>query len=238
MNSARPLVVLRANWQCGLQDLPRQEARSSWETQSDAQSFRETGCNIVGYRVPGISLSLVPQQDKQRQHTVAKLIEMFESHQHKEQFLKDMSQTQKINRFSEASPKLQQDMDQTEIFELCENSVRTLWELCENSVKLRCPDCNSFTEIWSRTKAWWIWETNHGLEGERHAKKSKEWQERKPSDNTLTMESRRRLPKNVGIYRYWRRRNQDVRPNCCWRTTTTLLRKLKEHNIQNVGFSR
>ena len=35
--------------------------------------------------------------------TVAKLIEKFESHQHKEQFLKDMSQTQKICRFSEAS---------------------------------------------------------------------------------------------------------------------------------------
>ena len=29
----RPRVVLKANSQCGLQDLPRQEARSSWETQ-------------------------------------------------------------------------------------------------------------------------------------------------------------------------------------------------------------
>ena len=69
--STRPRVVLRANSQCGLQYLPRQEARSSWETQSDAQSFRETGCNIVDNRVPGISLSTVRQQDEQRQHTVA-----------------------------------------------------------------------------------------------------------------------------------------------------------------------
>ena len=61
---------------------------------------------------------------------------MFQSHQHKEQFLKVMSQTQKINRFSVASRKLLQDMDQTEIF-----------ELCENSTNLQCPDCNSFTEI-------------------------------------------------------------------------------------------
>ena len=68
--SARPRVVLRASSQCGLQDLRRQEARSSWETQSDAQSFWETGCNIVDYRVPGISLSTVQQQDEQRQHTV------------------------------------------------------------------------------------------------------------------------------------------------------------------------
>ena len=34
-------------------------------------------CNIVDYRVPGISLSTVQQQDEQRQHTVAKLIEKF-----------------------------------------------------------------------------------------------------------------------------------------------------------------
>ena len=112
--SARPRVVLRANSQCGLQDLPRQEARSSWKTQSDAQSFQETGCNIKDYRVPGIPLSTVQQQDEQRLHTVAKLIEKFESHQHKEQFFKDISQTQKINRFCEASQKLLQDMDQTQ----------------------------------------------------------------------------------------------------------------------------
>ena len=103
---------------------------------SNAQSFRESGCNIVDCGVPGMSLSTAPQQDEQRQHTVAKLIEKFESHQHKEHFLKDMSQTQKINRFSEVSQKLLQDMDQTEIF-----------ELCGNSTKLQCFDCNSFTEI-------------------------------------------------------------------------------------------
>ena len=134
--SEKPRVVLRANSHCGLQDLPRQEARSSWETQSDAQSFQETGCNIVDFWVPGISLTSVQQQNEQRQHTVAKLIEMFESHQHKEQFLKDMSQTPKINGFSEASQKLLQDDEQTEIF-----------ELCENATKLQCSDCNYFTEI-------------------------------------------------------------------------------------------
>ena len=105
-------------------------------TQSDAQSFRETGCNIVDKRVPGISLSTAQQQDEQRQHKVAKLTEKFESHQHKEQFLKDVSQTQKINRFSDASQKLLQDMDQTEIF-----------ELCENSTELQSSDCNSLTKI-------------------------------------------------------------------------------------------
>ena len=49
-----------------------------------------------------------------------------------------MSQTQKINWFSEASQKLLKDMNQTEIF-----------ELCENSAKLQCPDLQVlFTEIW------------------------------------------------------------------------------------------
>ena len=59
--------------------------------EGDAQNFRETGCNIVDYRVPGISLSTVQQQVEQSQHNVAKLIEKFESRQHKEQFLKDES---------------------------------------------------------------------------------------------------------------------------------------------------
>ena len=72
--SARPRVVFRAYSQCGLQDLLRREARSSWESQQDADSYGETRCNIVDYRVPGISLSTVQQPDEQRQHTVAKLI--------------------------------------------------------------------------------------------------------------------------------------------------------------------
>ena len=134
--SARPRVVLRANSQCESQDPPSQEARSSWKTQSDAQSFQETECNIVDYRVPGISRSTVQQQDEQRQHVVAKLIEKFESHKYKEEFLQDMSQTQKINRFSEESQKMRKDMNQTEIF-----------ELCEISTKLQYSDCNSLTEI-------------------------------------------------------------------------------------------
>ena len=96
----------------------------------------ETRSDTADYRIPGISISTVKRQDAQRQHEVTKLIEMFEKHQHKEQFRKDMSQKQEINRFSEESQKLLVDMDHTEIF-----------ELCENSANLRCPDCNSLTEI-------------------------------------------------------------------------------------------
>ena len=38
----RPRVVLKANSQCGSQDLLAQEARSSWEPQRDAERYRET----------------------------------------------------------------------------------------------------------------------------------------------------------------------------------------------------
>ena len=63
---------------------------------------------------------------------------MFEKHRHTEQFLEDMSQKQEINKFSEESQQLLVDVNNTEIFEL--------WE---NSAKHRCLDCNAFfSEIW------------------------------------------------------------------------------------------
>ena len=35
----RPCVILKANSQSGSQDLPVQEARSSWESQQDAEAI-------------------------------------------------------------------------------------------------------------------------------------------------------------------------------------------------------
>ena len=129
----KPRVVLKANSQCDSQDLPVQEARSSWESQHDAQSYGETRSNTADCKIPGKSISTVKLQDARRQNNVTKLIEMFEEHQHKEQFLEDMSQKQEINRFSEESQKLLVHLNQTEIF-----------ELCENTTKLQCPDCNFY----------------------------------------------------------------------------------------------
>ena len=133
----RQRVVLKANSQSGSQDLLVQEARSSWESQQDAESYGETRSNTADYRVPGMSISTVKLQDTQRQNNVTKLIEMFEKHQHKKQFLKDMSQKQEINTFSEESQQFLVDMDSTEIFKL----------FCKNSAKLQCLDCNAFSEI-------------------------------------------------------------------------------------------
>ena len=120
----RPRVVLKANSQSDSQDLSVQEARSSWESQQDAESYGETRSNNADYRVPGFSILTEKLQDARGQNNVTKLIEMFEKHQHKGKSLKDLSQKQEINRFSEKSQKLLDDMNQTEIFELCENFAK------------------------------------------------------------------------------------------------------------------
>ena len=83
----RPRVVLGANSQSGSQDLPVQEARSSWESQQTAESYGETRSNTADYRVLGFSISTVKLQDARRQNNVTKLIEKFEKHRHKKQFL-------------------------------------------------------------------------------------------------------------------------------------------------------
>ena len=82
----RPRDVLEANSRCGSQDLLVQEARSSWESQQDAESYWETRSNTAEYRIPGVSISTVKLQDARRQNNVTKLIEMFEKHHHKAQF--------------------------------------------------------------------------------------------------------------------------------------------------------
>ena len=63
----RPRILLKANSQSGSQDLLVQEARSSWESQQDAESYGETR-----------SKSSAKLQDARRQHDVTKLVEMFE----------------------------------------------------------------------------------------------------------------------------------------------------------------
>ena len=90
----RPGVVLEANSQSGSQDLLVQEARSSLDSQLDAESYGEFRSNTADYRVPGMSISTVKLQDARRQNNVTKLIDMFETHRQKEQFLVDMNQTE------------------------------------------------------------------------------------------------------------------------------------------------
>ena len=59
-----------------------------------------------------------------------------ENHKNQKSFLQDLKQTEKINKFSKESQDLIADMNNTEIF-----------ELCENSSKQQCLDCNACWEV-------------------------------------------------------------------------------------------
>ena len=63
----RSRVVLKTNSQGGSHDLLVQEARSSWESQEDAESYGETPSNTADYRIPAKSISTVKLQDARRQ---------------------------------------------------------------------------------------------------------------------------------------------------------------------------
>ena len=62
----RPRVVFKTNSQCGSQDLPVQEARSSGESQQDAESHGGTRSDTADYRILGKSISTVKLQDARR----------------------------------------------------------------------------------------------------------------------------------------------------------------------------
>ena len=223
----RPRVVLKANSQSGSQDLLEQEARSSWESQQDAESYGETRSNTADYRVPGFSISTVKLQDARRQHKATKLIDMF-------------------GRSTGSAQQLLVGMNHTEIF-----------ELCENSAKLQCPDCSSFTEIWiihcscgrnlkykrsptttQKAKCEFSSIPGFGIKsnssrGPKHgqsvrqimffkakemlkkARQEKTWQ---PSDDTLKVARTRRIPKVIGGAQYWRKRNHALRSHRSWKT--------------------
>ena len=103
--------------------------------QADQKNAWEIGSNTVDYRISGVPLSAVEQQDTHCKDKVKKLIEKFENHPYKESFLQDLKQIKEINGFSKKSQDLIADMNNTEIF-----------ELCETSSEQQCPDCNLYWE--------------------------------------------------------------------------------------------
>ena len=94
-------ITLRLNSQSGLKDQHDQDARESSNQQSESElSYGETCRGNIDYRIPGIPLSVVQQQDTNRTVTIKKLIQSFESHPNKKSFLQDLNKTDKINKFS------------------------------------------------------------------------------------------------------------------------------------------
>ena len=120
-----PRVILKPNSQSGHQDQPDQEARKSSDHQSVSGSYGKPALATLNHRIPGISHhSTVQQQDTNRRETIKKLIQQFENHSNKEFFLQDLNKTEEIYTFNEKSKKLVTDMDNTEIFDLCETFPR------------------------------------------------------------------------------------------------------------------
>ena len=68
-------------------------------------------------------------------------MEKFENHKNKNSLIQDLRQTEKINKFSKESQDLIADMNNTEIF-----------ELCENSSKQQCPlgNRNNLLQLWKK----------------------------------------------------------------------------------------
>ena len=95
----------------------------------------------MDYRILGIPLSAVEQQDTNRKDKVKRLIQQFENHPNKEQ---DLNHTEKIYKFLEKSQELIADMNNTEIFELCETSSKEqcsdflYWEIIVHCICGRC----------------------------------------------------------------------------------------------------
>ena len=131
-----PRVVLKSNSRYGPQDPQSPEARSSWDPSRDSKSYGETCSHTVDHRISGVPLSAVEPQNTIRENRVKRLIKKFENHKHKESFIQDLSQTQKINKLSKESQDVIADVNNTEIFELCENSSTQ-----------QCLDCNVYWEI-------------------------------------------------------------------------------------------
>ena len=98
----------------------------------------------MDHKISGVPLSAVEQRDTTRENKVKKLIEKFENHKQKESFNQDLSQTQKINKFSKESQDLIADLNNTDIF-----------ELCETSSKQQCLDCNAHWEIGNNLLQLW-----------------------------------------------------------------------------------
>ena len=70
------------------------------------------------------------------QHCLQRALRKRENHKNKNSLIQDLKQTEKINKFSKESQDLIADMNNTEIF-----------ELCEDPSKQQCTDCNAYWEM-------------------------------------------------------------------------------------------
>ena len=99
------------------------------------EKLRGIRTNTVDHRIAGVPLSAVEPLNTMHYNNVKRSIEKFENHK-KNGLNQNLRQTDKINKFSQESQDLIADMNNIEIF-----------ELCENYSKQQCPDCNAYWEM-------------------------------------------------------------------------------------------
>ena len=78
-----------------------QDARTSCDQPSGSKMPWETGSNTLDYRIPGVPLSAVEQQDTHRKDKVRQLIEKFENHPNKESFIQGFQADEGDQRFQQ-----------------------------------------------------------------------------------------------------------------------------------------
>ena len=71
----------------------------------------------IDFRVPGLSHAVVKEAEHFR---VLELVKKIESHPHREAFQTDLQQNNVCNPFSNNSKAMIREMDNVELFELCE----------------------------------------------------------------------------------------------------------------------
>ena len=251
-----PRTVLQSNSQYSPQN---QDARSYWELSSDSKSYGEICNNTMDHRTLGVPLSAVEHQNTTRENKVKRLIEKFENHNHKEPFIQDLRQTEKINKFSKESQDLIAKTFNTEIF-----------ELCENFSEQHCPDCNASWETgiiccscgrnMESTRSPTEFDQNNrdvtsilgyvikknSSRGAKHGPSERQkmyyqakqmlekaCQGKRPSNDTW----RRRIQKVFVSHRVERTPHDVVRQDRPGDASTSL-QELKEFKIRNIGFSR
>ena len=76
----------------------------------------------IDFRIPGLPHSVVKQAENSRVHELVKKIE---SHPHRQALQADLQRNNAYNPLSEKSKKMIEDMDNVELFELCETNSKT-----------------------------------------------------------------------------------------------------------------
>ena len=119
-------MVLKPNWLEGRKDTTKADEREPdvtctkhGETRRGANEDDDT-LPKIDYRIQGLPLSTVEQEDHTRKEAVKKLIHQFETHPNREALKADLRHNYTYNPVSEKSQDMISSMGNVEYFEMCE----------------------------------------------------------------------------------------------------------------------